>query len=465
LAAPGNRLKRRALHIGGWLALALSVAAYIYVSVSVQHQPFHVGPRHLRFFDLRVYRGAALRLLHGVSIYRRAIVRHLGFTYPPFAALLFTPLGLVSLPAARVVVTTFNIAALVFTLRRALAIRRPHAGGRELRGSTAATAWALAALFGAAALWLEPVSVALGYGQVDLLIAALVVFDISRPDGARGKGICIGLAAAIKLTPLLFIAYLLLSGRGRAAMLGVTTFLWTIAISFVIVPADASRYWGGLVFHSSRVGGAGDPGNQSMRGALARLLAERHPGLAVGAVIALVALSGLLLAARAGRRGDEAAGFSLCAITTLLASPVSWTHHWALAAPALMLLALAAYERRLPSLGAWAAGAAAVAYSYLPELLMPDPRRRLSHRLRLGAHRALVLHTNQLRVTGLQSLSRDPYVVVGLLALAGAALTELAWLTRDPEPAGRGVAQDVAGGIEHSADDHGARVPAAVHGG
>jgi hypothetical protein len=424
MPARANNLAKHGLHVGGWLAFALSVAVYAHLSIAVQHQPFHVGARHLRFFDLRVYRGAALRLLHGRSIYDRPIVQHLGFTYPPFAALVFTPLALVSLGAAKGLVTVLNIAALVFTLRRTFAIRRPLASGRALIATASSTAWALAALAAAAALWLEPVSVALGYGQVDLLIVALVVFDISRPDGARGKGAAIGIAAAIKLTPLLFLAYLLLSGRRRGALTGVLTFIATIAISFVLVPGDAGRYWGRLVFHSSRVGGAIDAGNQSLRGALARLLAERHPGIAAMALIAVVVLAGLLLAARAGRRGDEAAGFSLCAITTLLASPISWTHHWALAVPALVLLLLASYERRAPWLAACAAGAAAIGYAYLPELMMPDPRRKShSHRPLVGARHTLALHAHKLPVTGLQSLSRDPYVAIGLLALAGAALS------------------------------------------
>jgi alpha-1,2-mannosyltransferase len=495
MPARANNLAKHGLHVGGWLAFALSVAVYAHLSIAVQHQPFHVGARHLRFFDLRVYRGAALRLLHGRSIYDRPIVQHLGFTYPPFAALVFTPLALVSLGAAKGLVTVLNIAALVFTLRRTFAITRPVAGRRALIATAASTAWPLAALAAAAALWLEPVSVALGYGQVDLLIVALVVLDISRPDGARGKGAAIGIAAAIKLTPLLFLAYLLLSGRRRGALTGVLTFIATIAISFVLVPGDAGRYWGRLVFHSSRVGGAIDAGNQSLRGALARLLAERHPGLALIALIAAAALAGLLLAARSGRHGDEAVGFSLGAIVTLLASPVSWTHHWVLAVPALLLLLLASYERRAPSLAVWGTGVAAVGYSYLPELTMPDPRRRsLSHRVPAGAHQALVRHAHQIPVTGVASLSRDPYVVVGLLALAGAALTRLAdrrifirrltdciigWaptresfaaranggLTGDLKPAGRSVAQDVTRGIEHGADDDRARVPAAAQGG
>jgi alpha-1,2-mannosyltransferase len=139
----------------------------------------------------------------------------------------------------------------------------------------------------------------IGYGQIDIFIAALVVCDLSRPDAARGKGVGIGLAAAIKLTPLLFIVYLLWSRRRRAAIVSAFTFVATIALSFALVPADAERYWTKVVFHSSRVGGAADFSNQSLRGGFARLLAERHPGAV--SVLAAVAVAGvgLLVAVRA----------------------------------------------------------------------------------------------------------------------------------------------------------------------
>lgn len=395
-------MRRYQLHFGAWLALAVSISIYVMLSASLNH-PFHIGLRHLNFFDLRVYRGAGWRVMHDAPLYRGPIVRRLGFTYPPFAALLFAPLSFFSFAFDRAALTISSTLALVWTLRRAIALRHPRY--EKAVGDDAASAWALAAGAAAVALWLEPVTVALGYGQIDILIAALVVFDLARPDSARGKGVGIGLAAAIKLTPLLFIVYLLLSRRRRAAIVAAITFLATIALSFAVVPADADRYWTHGVFDSSRVGGAADFANQSLRGVFARLLAERHPGAAVVAICIAVAAVGLFLAVRSSRRGDEATGFSLCAITMLLVSPMSWSHHWVIAVPALLLLALTAYERRRLSLALGAVVAMAVGYAYLPE-------HEVSHRGRklLVAHE--VLHG------GLHTLIQDPYVLLGLLALA-----------------------------------------------
>jgi alpha-1,2-mannosyltransferase len=395
-------VRRYLLHLGAWLTLALSIGVYVTLSARLQH-PFHVGLRHLNFFDLRVYRGAGWRVMHDTALYRRPIVRELGFTYPPFAALLFAPLSFFSLAFDRIAVTISSILALVWTLRRALALKRPT--HREAMGQRAVSAWALAAIAAAVSLWLEPITVTLGYGQIDIFIAALVVFDLARPDSARDKGVGIGLAAAIKLTPLLFIVYLLFSRRRRAAMVAAITFVATIALSFALVPSDAARYWTKVLFHSSRVGGAADIANQSLRGGFARFLAERHPGAGVVIVCLTVAVVGVFLAVRSSRRGDEATGFSLCAITMLLVSPVSWTHHWAIAVPALMLLVVAAYERRQPLLAFQAVAALVVGYAYLPE-------RDVSHRGR----KLLVAH--QILHGGLHTLAHDPYVLLGLLAVA-----------------------------------------------
>jgi alpha-1,2-mannosyltransferase len=353
----------------GWVALSLSLAIYVAVSMAM-HQPFHAAGLLLRFFDLRIYRLAAVRLLHGGSLYGAPMLHHLGFTYPPFSGLVLAPLAWLPLTVDELAVTGLNVLLLVWMIRRALMLSsRGVALGPHLSvPPSRVRAWSQAAGVAAAALWLEPVSVTLGYGQIDLLIAALIVFDLSRPDHARGKGIAIGVAAAIKLTPLLFIAYLLFSRRGRAASLATVTFVGAVVLSFGVVGHDASSYWGGMVLKTSRIGGVAGPVNQSLLGAIARLTGARHPASAWELLAAVIAVCGVALSARASRRGDEAAGFSLTAITALLASPISWPHHWTLAAPALILLARRALARRSRALGAAAVMLGLTGYAYLPEI-------------------------------------------------------------------------------------------------
>jgi alpha-1,2-mannosyltransferase len=177
-----------------------------------------------------------------------------------------------------------------------------------------------------------------------------------------------------------------------------------VASGFILIPRDASAFWGGAFADPSRVGRAENAANQSLRGAYVRLL---HT-LAVAPMWIVTALAvgalGIVLAARAGRRGDEVVGFSLCALTGLLVSPVSWSHHWALAVPALLALGYRALQSasvwRLLAFGAAAAVAASHVIWWVP---VNHPRHSELH---LGA---------------LQLLWANAYVLVALFALAIAA--------------------------------------------
>jgi alpha-1,2-mannosyltransferase len=171
-----------------------------------------------------------------------------------------------------------------------------------------------------------------------------VLYDLTRPDTSRHKGAAIGLAAGLKLTPAIFVVYLLITRRYRAAATATAVFAGTVAVGFAVLPASSVWYWAGRFANPGRVSQIQDPENQSLLGALARTMhtADVLPvGLPLAAV---VAVAGLALAAAAARRGDEALGFSLCAITGLLVSPISWTHHWVIAIPALPVAGLAVYR-------------------------------------------------------------------------------------------------------------------------
>jgi alpha-1,2-mannosyltransferase len=387
-----------------WCALALSILAYVVISATVFHQPFHVGLRKLRYFDLRVYRGAVEQILHGRPLYALPPAGHLGFTYPPITAIVLLPLGLASIRVDEWGFTALNIVLLLWTLRRTVLIWRSSNWGASGRFLTGLNDWTIAAGAAALALWLEPVTTTLGYGQVDLIITALVVFDLSRSDTTRTKGVAIGLAAALKLTPLIFIPYLLLSGRRRAALWSATAFLAAAVISLAAAGGDTIHYWTKVIFDTRLVGRISDASNQSLQGAAARLFDVPSPGSVAMLLIGLVTVAAVGLAALASRRGDDATGFWLCAVASLLASPISWTHHWALVVPALLLLVLSAYEQRSRRLALATMLVAAAGYSYLPELL-EGPRPRSPRGL-------------------WAMLASDSYVIVGLAAivLAGFAM-------------------------------------------
>lgn len=392
----------------GWPILVFLVSAALLVAAEVT--PLPLPPIHslhrFAFFDLKVYRQAAGAVAYGKPLYVTTFSRNLGFTYPPAAAVLFLALRLVSLRADEVLVTALNLVLVVIVAHASLRLRTasPVSSGRRPNG--AGTAWLLAA----AALWIEPVTTAIGYGQIDLLITGLVIVDLVRDECSGSAGIAIGLAAGLKLTPLIFLPYLLFTGRRRAAGRALVTFFGSIGCGFLALPADSRAFWGGAVFDTSRVTGrqhsGGGPANQSLHGLLMRI-APGLPHLGVVWVLSCACVGGvgLLLAVRSARRGDPVRGFALTAVSGLLVSPISWTHHWAIAVPGLLLAAGAA--RRCPARVLLAAAIATLAAGSSVIWLIIDAHP-------LGEHLGVG-----------DFLLGDLYVLAGLAAIAVSGIVEL----------------------------------------
>jgi alpha-1,2-mannosyltransferase len=180
------------------------------------------------------------------------------------------------------------------------------------------------------------------FGQINLVLLALVVGDLALPDHIKGKGIGIGLAAGIKLTPLIFIPYLLFTRRVKAAAVSALTFAVTVGLGFALLPNASAVYWGGKI---ARPGSkAFHLPNQSLNGVILRLTEvgpDAHTYWLVAAVV--VGIAGLVTSILATRRGCELLGLLVCVATGLLVSPISWSHHYVYVVPA---LALAAYGPR-----------------------------------------------------------------------------------------------------------------------
>ncbi|WP_369246528.1 glycosyltransferase 87 family protein [Streptomyces sp. R41] len=298
---------------------------------------------HVSMIDLMVYRAEGETVRAGGDLYAlRTTEAHLPTTYPPFAALLFTPLTLLGTAAMRTLATAGNLALLVVFVALSL---------RVIGHARVECVWWVAA----AAVWCEPVWTTLRYGQINLLLAVLVLWDLSRRPGHRCAGVGIGIAAAIKLTPALFAVFLLVTGivghtrRGsggpwlRHARGAAAAFAGATLLAAAVLPYDSWRFWTRMVFAAGRVGLVEDTANQSLRGVLARLLHTTEPGVWWGATAALAGVGGLAIAVAAELRGRRAWATTSCAVTALLVSPVSWSHHWVWCVP--MVLVLAATSR------------------------------------------------------------------------------------------------------------------------
>jgi len=401
-APPGTRLERSTrFRAGGGLA-----AGAVYV-VSAGFCCWLAAKSAAHFVDLHVYRLGGRAVLDGTPLYQVLYAKSLPFTYPPAAALVFAVLAVAPWPVTAALLTVAS--AVAFPAALYFALRLPPMPSWLQRGSAAR----LALVVGAAAIWLEPVRTTLAYGQVNVLLAVLILYDLSRPDEARFKGAGVGLAAGIKLTPAIFAIYLLATRRYRAAAVAAGVFAVTVGAGYVVQPAGSAWYWDMTFLDPQHVGGIQLVMNQSLLGLIARVL---HTATVSGGWVALVVLTGvagLALAARAGRAGDDARGFALCAVTELLVSPISWTHHWVIAIPALLVAAVAAWRRRttapwpaaLRPTALWIAvmaGIGAIGWSRLVRLV-PDSYSRALH------------------LSPLQFVSGDAYVLLGLAALAAAA--------------------------------------------
>jgi alpha-1,2-mannosyltransferase len=303
----------------------------------------YLGARYLSrptSIDLLVYRVEGRALWSHTYLYGPLPTpKGLSATYPPFAALLFVTL--IWLPTAwlSAVAVVGNLALLFGVAVQSCRL----AGITASRGLLAPTV-----LF-AAAVWCEPVFTTLRYGQINLLLLAIVLWDFTRPPGSRWMGVGIGVAAGIKVTPAIFIAYLLLTRRFRAAATASATFALTIALPAVLVPHATREYWTSLLFDSARVGHIEGEGNQSLLGVLARVRHTAEAGPADNVVVLAVVVAGLACAALAYRRLGERWGLPACAVTSLLAAPIAWTHHFVWVVPIAALLWRAARYTLVPT--------------------------------------------------------------------------------------------------------------------
>jgi alpha-1,2-mannosyltransferase len=342
----GDRRRRLGIRIA-WLAGGCS--AGLAAAATLQ---FVMGSQ----VDFSVYLTGASHLLDG-RVYQVGLPQppHLRFAYPPFAAVLFYPLTVIPVKAAQLIWGLVNVVALYAVVHLSL-----RAALRTAPGTVVVLA---SLILMTPVYWLDPVHRTLMYGQVNLVLAALVLADFTGSLSFRGRrlprGVLLGIAAAIKLTPLVFILYLLVSRRMRAAGVALAVFGACCAVAAALSPSAWRSYWPGDVFNTSRVGA---PlyyiTNQSLHAAVDRAAHAIASPTLVTLLSVAVLTGGLALAAWAFRASSDLLGVLVAAATGLLVSPVTWDHHMVWIVPAIIWLACASDR---PARGwAWALAAAAL---------------------------------------------------------------------------------------------------------
>ncbi len=338
LAAPAPRALLNRLIAVSPLLLAISVIARLAWT--------YLTPHGANFVDLHVYVGGAAALDGPGALYDYVYADQtpdfpLPFTYPPFAAVVFYPLHLLPFPLVAAAWQLGTLVALyaVVRLSQRLLGAPAHAGRRVAMGWTAL------------AIWTEPLRSTFDYGQINVLLA-LAVLGAAYSRRWWLSGLLVGLAAGVKLTPAIAGVYLAGVRRFGAAAFSAVVFFATIGVSWWVCGDQARRYFTELLGDADRVGPVGTSFNQSWRGGISRIVghdAGYSPvvlaGIALTAVLAVLAWRALNATATAtptatgtGAYSDRLGLLLVVELFGLLASPISWTHHWVWLIPLMIWL-------------------------------------------------------------------------------------------------------------------------------
>ena len=374
-----RRAAERVARLPPWATAALGVLAWVAALAAVAPlvRAYLTGPPDQRLVDLDVYRTGGLSVLRGQPLYTMLTQppQLLPFTYPPAAALFAVPLAVLPWPAAQLAWVPFVYVPLAVVIWYAFAPLLRRAG--RLRPA------AFAIVFAACA-YLFPVRDEMRFGQVDLVLLALAVADCAAREPRWPRGALVGLATAIKLVPGVFVVYLWLSGRRRAALTAALVALAVTLGAWLLLPQDSVTYWTSAIFDSGRLGSNSGTSNQSLRGLLLRaFLPAGLPGVIWVMVAAAVTLAGFAAVRRLARPSREpaatggqispaatggqispaAAGgqisleaVAVTALVGVLASPVSWIHHYVVV---VLVIGAILADGRAPRRVALAAGTAA----------------------------------------------------------------------------------------------------------
>ncbi|WP_433216730.1 glycosyltransferase 87 family protein [Dactylosporangium sp. CS-047395] len=291
-------------------------------------------PASDRLSDLHIYYGAARAVNEGRPLYDYVAENGGPFTYPPFAVLLFRPLALLPETGLQVAWLALTCAAVV-----ALAV----AVGRGLSASRLAVAAIACGLLVSA-----PVQSNLRFGQVSIFIVLLALVDAMGFLPQRYRGILVGLAGAIKLTPLLFVVYFLATRRYKDAARAGAAFAAAAVLGALVLPGDSLRYWTGTMLQTSRIGDLASLGNQSVQGMLMRAgLSPAALPIVWAVLIASVCAAALWRSRTLDQHDERVRAAVLVGCATVAASPVSWTHHqvWTVLAAMLLVAAEGAWRR------------------------------------------------------------------------------------------------------------------------
>ncbi|MGI9124334.1 MAG: glycosyltransferase 87 family protein [Mycobacterium sp.] len=327
------------------------------IVVAVAHACWRLFGHLPYLIDADVYRMGGQAWLHGRPLYAGGAVfptqggLDLPFTYPPLAAIAFSPLAMVSLPVAAVAITVTTLILLVVSLWIVLTRLEVAQDWQTGEPAWMRRWWLAAGIVALSVTWIEPIRANFSFGQINVILMTLVIADCVPRRTPLPRGLLVGLAIALKLTPAVFLLYFVLRRDLRAVITAGASFAVATLLGFVLAWQDSREYWTTTIRNTDRIGDATLNTNQNAAGALARLgLSEGvHFVVWTAACLAVLALT-VWAARRVLAAGESTLALMCVALFGLVVSPVSWSHHWVWALPVLVVTAVVAYRRRNPAL-------------------------------------------------------------------------------------------------------------------
>lgn len=330
--------------------------------------------------DIDVYRMGGRAWLDGTSLYSDGVLFHtvagldLPFTYPPLAAAVFAPFAMLSLNAASATITAVTFVLLMVTTAIVLT-RLGVLDGWQRR------CWLAAAIVAPAAVYLEPIRSNFEFGQINVVLMTLVIADCVPKKTPWPRGLLLGVAIALKLTPAVFLLYFLLRRDTRALLTSVASAVLATAVGFMLAARDSWEYWTQTIRDTDRIGTATYLTNQNIAGTLARLGLGETPRFFVWLVACFAVLGLTWWAVRrvlreggtaSARAGDQAVLALICvAMFGLAVSPVSWSHHWVWVLPAIVTTGVLGVRYRNVAMGVVSAVGVVLTY-FVPIHLMVE---------------------------------------------------------------------------------------------
>ncbi|WP_099042420.1 glycosyltransferase 87 family protein [Mycobacterium neglectum] len=355
----------------------LTVAALVWAGWRLLgHIPYRI--------DIDVYRMGGQAWLDGRPLYSDGVVFRtrggldLPFTYPPLAAVLFSPFALLSLEGASIAITLTTLLLLIVAttilLTRLDVWPNPPAGKSAATGEPAwlRRAWLAAAIVAPAVIYFEPIRSNFDFGQINVVLMTLVIADCVPRKTPWPRGMLLGFAIALKLTPAVFLLYFVLRRDTRALIVTTASAMVATLAGFAFTWRDSLEYWTHTVRNTDRIGTATLNTNQNIAGALARLGLSEGMRFALWTVACFAMLALTIWAARRVLKAGQPVLALICvAMFGLVVSPVSWSHHWVWVLPAVLVTGIVAYRQRDAALAVVsAAGIALMVWTPIP--LMPE---------------------------------------------------------------------------------------------